>query len=318
MKSSSSPRHILVAGGAGYIGSVLVRELLKSNHRVTILDKLLWGKGGIAEILGDERVQLVEGDIRNRADCDRALGGVDSVIQLAAIVGDPACAKDPDLARSTNLDGSRTLLNAAMDQAVDRFIFTSTCSNYGKMTGDGYCDETSPLKPVSLYAETKVEFERTLLGIDPSHRLVPTALRLATAYGVSPRMRFDLTVNEFTRDLYLGKKLVVYGESFWRPYCHIGDIAKAFAIVIGAKRATVDHQVFNVGSTRENYQKKTIADIIARKIDNSIIEYVHKDEDPRDYRVSFDKIFNILGFRNEITLSDGIDEIIGALKNSSI
>jgi len=238
------------------------------------------------------------------------------VAHLAAIVGDPACRAQPELARSTNLDGSRLLLEAARRAGVPRFVFASTCSNYGKMPDpEQYVDETSPLAPVSLYAETKVAFERELIECSRADGLVGTALRFATVYGVSPRLRFDLTVNEFTRELALGRELVIFGEHFWRPYCHVRDLAAAVLAVLEADPARVAGEVFNVGDTAENYTKKMIAEALLRQIPEGRIRYVHRTEDPRDYRVSFDKIRRVLGFQISRRVPDGIAEILRLLRS---
>jgi nucleoside-diphosphate-sugar epimerase len=307
---------ILVTGGAGYIGSVLVRLLLARGWRVRVLDRLLAGGESLLELFDHERFEFCRGDIRDPETVARAVAGCYGVAHLAAIVGDPACRAQPELARSTNLDGSRLLLEAARRAGVPRFVFASTCSNYGKMPDpEQYVDETSPLAPVSLYAETKVAFERELIECSRADGLVGTALRFATVYGVSPRLRFDLTVNEFTRELALGRELVIFGEHFWRPYCHVRDLAAAVLAVLEADPARVAGEVFNVGDTAENYTKKMIAEALLRQIPEGRIRYVHRTEDPRDYRVSFDKIRRVLGFQISRRVPDGIAEILRLLRS---
>src|SRR5690606_34475967 len=229
---------------------------------------------------------------------------------LAAVVGDPACRQEPELARSVNLNASKRVYQAAEAAGVERFVFASTCSNYGKMADpNAFVDEESELSPVSLYAETKVGLERLWLGRDRGNACKPTWLRFSTVYGLSPRMRFELTVNEFTRELAVGKELVVFGERFWRPYCHVRDLARSVGTVLAAKSDTVAFEVFNVGDTEENYQKATIVELIRSEIPDARVRYVHKDEDPRDYRVSFSKIANVLDFRITRTVPDGIREV---------
>jgi nucleoside-diphosphate-sugar epimerase len=305
-----------VTGGAGYIGSVLVRLLLARGWRVRVLDRLLAGGESLLELFDHERFEFCRGDIRDPETVARAVAGCYGVAHLAAIVGDPACRAQPELARSTNLDGSRLLLEAARRAGVPRFVFASTCSNYGKMPDpEQYVDETSPLAPVSLYAETKVAFERELIECSRADGLVGTALRFATVYGVSPRLRFDLTVNEFTRELALGRELVIFGEHFWRPYCHVRDLAAAVLAVLEADPARVAGEVFNVGDTAENYTKKMIAEALLRQIPEGRIRYVHRTEDPRDYRVSFDKIRRVLGFQISRRVPDGIAEILRLLRS---
>src|SRR5690606_37035451 len=178
------------------------------------------------------------------------------------------------------------LYGAAEEAGVERFVFASTCSNYGKMADpNAYVDENSELSPVSLYAETKVEFENFLLSRERSNACAPTCLRFATVYGLSPRMRFDLTVNEFTRELASGKELVVFGERFWRPYCHVRDLARSVVHVLEAPLEKVAFEVFNVGDTAENYRKADVVEAIVAQVPEARVSYVHKDEDPRDYRV---------------------------------
>ena len=180
------------------------------------------------------------------------------------------------------------------------------------MEGEEYLDENSILRPVSLYARLKVKFEKYIMQHDDSHNAFVTSLRFATAFGLSPRMRFDLTVNEFVRELTLGNELLVYGENFWRPYCHTKDISKACELMIEAGYNKVHKQVFGVGNTAENYTKKMIVDEIEQVIPNINIKYVKKVEDPRDYKVNFSKIKK-LGFINDYNLIDGIKEIHEAL-----
>jgi nucleoside-diphosphate-sugar epimerase len=197
-----------------------------------------------------------------------------------------------------------------MEARVKRFLFASTCSNYGKMADpDGYVDEDSVLAPVSLYAQLKVKFEKFLLQQTGPDGFVPTALRFATVYGASPRMRFDLTVNEFVKELSLGRELQVFGEQFWRPYCHVADFARAIDLVLKSDAKKVAHKVFNVGDTAENYQKKRIIEEIKKFIPEAKVEYVSRAEDPRDYRVSFEKIKKELGFAVSRKVPDGIREI---------
>jgi len=233
---------------------------------------------------------------------------MDAVVHLAAIVGDPACARDPKMAQEVNFIATERLLKEAEETGVERFVFASTCSNYGKMADpDTYVDEGAELQPVSVYAETKVAVEKVMLS--GNGRMCKTPLRFATVFGVSPRMRFDLTVNEFTRDMLMKKHLVVFGEQFWRPYIHVSDVARAIEMVLSSPIEKVDKEVFNVGSTTENYQKQQLVEMIRPYATDAKVEFVHKEEDPRDYRVSFAKIKNSLGFEQELTVHDGIKEV---------
>ncbi len=303
-------KRVLVTGAAGYIGSILTQQLLDAGYRVRGFDRLLFGGEALLPVYHHPSFEFLKGDVRNESDVTEALMGVDAVVHLAAIVGDPACAKDTALAEETNWHGSRVLFDMAeKETSVRRFIFASTCSNYGKMVGDGFVTEDAPLQPVSWYAELKVRFERYLLESQTRSTFVPTALRFATVYGLSPRMRFDLTVNEFMRDVTLGKELKIFGEQFWRPYCHVRDLAGACKLVLEADPGAVDHNVFNVGDTEENYQKRMIAEEILRIVPDARISYVARNDDPRDYRVDFSRIATRLGFRITRRVPQGLLEV---------
>jgi nucleoside-diphosphate-sugar epimerase len=300
---------ILVTGGAGYVGSTLVAHLLGEGHYVRVLDSLMHGADSLLHVWSHPKFEFVRGDVRDAIAVESAVAGMDAIVHLAAIVGDPACSREPDLAKSTNLDGSIQLLEAAKRNGVRRFVFASTCSNYGRMQDpESYVNESSPLAPVSLYAETKVAVEKMLLDPTKTGSLCATALRFATIYGVSARMRFDLTVNEFTMEMATGKRLVVFGERFWRPYIHVRDAARAVALILASSEETVRNEVFNVGATQENYQKAQLVAMIQPLVPDAVIEFVHKTEDPRDYRVAFDKIGQI-GFDITRTVPDGIQEV---------
>lgn len=302
--------YVLVTGGAGYIGSVLVRQLLEAGYGVRVLDNLRFGGESLLGLLDNPAFQFVKADVRDIGAVKEALRGCVAAAQLAAIVGDPACAREPALAQAVNHDATLAMYEAAESAGLERFVFASTCSNYGRMQDpSAYVHEGSELRPVSLYAETKVAVEQYLLSQPRTNRCVPTSLRFATVYGASPRMRFDLTVNEFTRARALGQELVVFGEQFWRPYCHVRDLARSVVSVLQAPREAIAFEVFNVGDTTENYQKKTLIDLILREVPEGRVRYVEKLEDPRDYRVDFSKIRDRLGFRISRTVPDGIREI---------
>lgn len=311
-------KRVLVTGGAGYIGSVLVRLLLEKGYFVRVLDNLSFGGEAIVELLNNDNFDFIKGDIRNRKDLELAMKNIDFVAHLASIVGDPACAVNPELTKDININGAKLTYEVANEMGVNKFIFASTCSNYGKMEDpNAFVNETSELKPVSLYAETKVEFEQYLLSQDKSNKAKPTCLRFSTVYGLSPRIRFDLTVNEFTKELAMDRELIVFGEQFWRPYCHVVDLSRGVIAVLEADNRT-DFNVYNVGDTKENYQKQMIVDEILKQLPNSKIKYVKKNEDPRDYRVSFEKIKNELGFNITKTVPDGITQIIQVVKDRFI
>ncbi len=299
MSRSPNERQVLVVGGAGYVGNVLVRRLLADGYRVRVLDDLLFGHGGsLAGVFEEPGFSFLRGDLTDAAVLDEAFDGATDVVLLAALVGDPVCSTYPELARSVNGEGARGVFEAVTGRGIDRFIFTSTCSNYGLRESDDLATEESELSPVSLYAETKVEFERFVLDRRDSWECTPTLLRIATAYGLSQRMRFDLTISEFTRTLAVGDELLVYDADTWRPYCHVDDIALAIRIVLAADEDNVRGEIFNVGHSEENYTKRMVVDAVQQHLGGSGKVVVREGgTDPRNYRVSFDKIQDRLGFQ---------------------
>jgi nucleoside-diphosphate-sugar epimerase len=318
---------VLVTGGAGYLGSTLVPQLLADGFSVRVLDSLRYGGRSLLGVWSHPGFQFLRGDVRDRAMVRASLEDIDAVVHLAAIVGDPACAREPAEARAVNLEASSQLLELCRERRhVTRFIFASTCSNYGRMDDpDILVDESSVLRPLSLYAETKVAFERMLLErLDTPPKIAPrrgasheidgdklcaTSLRFATIFGVSPRMRFDLTVNEFTCELIVRGHLVVFGEQFWRPYVHVRDAAAAIELTLSSPTELVRGQVFNVGSSQQNFRKQQIVDLIRLQAPDATVEYVHVESDPRDYRVSFAKIHERLAYRTTASVEDGVAEV---------
>ena len=310
---------VLVTGGAGYIGSVLVRQLLNKGYSVRALDNLNFGGDALIDVMLNPNFEFMKGDVRNAEDVNLALEGVEAIAHLAAIVGDPACKKYSDDANTTNWDGSVALFDAAEAAGVKRFVFASTCSNYGKMSDpDSFVTETSELNPVSLYAELKVKFEKYLLEDNKDSNMCSTALRFSTVYGFSPRIRFDLTVNEFTRNATVNGEQPIWGAQFWRPYCHVDDLARAVVLIIESAEEKVRANVFNVGSTEENYNKGMIIEEVCKVVPNVKVDYVEMNEDPRDYRVNFDKIKNELGYTITKTVPDGVKEIYTLLKTGIV
>ena len=310
---------VLVTGGAGYIGSVLVRQLLNKNYKVRVLDSLKFGGDALYDVMLHPNFEFIKGDVRNENDVAIALEGVDAVTHLAAIVGDPACKKFSEEANQTNWDASVSLFKKAEKAGVKRFVFASTCSNYGKMANpDAFVTETSELRPVSLYAELKVKFENFLLEENKDSNICTTCLRFSTVYGYSPRIRFDLTVNEFTRNATINGEQEIWGAQFWRPYCHVDDLARSVVLVLESADEKVRANVFNVGNIEENYQKGMIMNEVCKVVPNVKVNFVESSEDPRDYRVNFDKIKNELGFTITKKVPDGVKEIYSLVKTGII
>jgi nucleoside-diphosphate-sugar epimerase len=307
----------LVTGGAGYVGVPVVETLLAGGRRVRVLDTLRWGGESLLGVWAHPQFELIKGDVTAAGDRARALDGVTSVVHLAAIVGDPACKQEPELAERVNLDSTRALYDEAAARGAADFLFVSTCSNYGIADPGELATEASPLNPASHYARTKVAAEQYLLaktGTGPA----ATVLRLATVYGVAPRMRFDLTVNEFAREAALGRRLEIFAETLWRPYVHVSDVAAAIKLVLDTPAAERRGQVFNVGHTDENYQKKTLGNLLRERVPAVDIATVQSGSDPRSYRVSFQKIASALGYRPAHTVPGGIDEVIDLVRSGSI
>lgn len=310
---------VLVTGGAGYIGSVLVRQLLNKGYSVRAFDSLKFGGDALIDVMLNPDFEFMLGDVRNADDVKKALEGIDGIAHLAAIVGDPACKKYSEEAKETNDAASVALFEAAEKAGVKRFVFASTCSNYGKMSDpDSFVTETSQLNPVSLYAELKVKFEKYLLEQRKDSKICSTALRFSTVYGFSPRIRFDLTVNEFTRNATIYGEQEIWGAQFWRPYCHVDDLARAVVLVLESPEEKVRANVFNVGSTEENYNKGMVIEEVCKVVPNVKVNYVDMNEDPRDYRVNFDKIKNELGYTITKKVPEGVKEIYTLLKTGIV
>jgi len=299
---------VLVIGGAGYIGSTLTRNLWSRGDDVTVLDLLLFGGESLVSLWGQPNFKLRAGDLRDERLLAEVVPGHDAVVLLAAIVGEPACNRDPQNAVDTNLNGARKVLAACRAAGVPRLVFASTCSNYGVSESDECVDETAPVKPLSTYAETKVQAESEILAA-ASDSFCPTVLRFSTAFGVSTRMRFDLLVSDFTLAAVRDRKVVVYGEQFWRPFVHIEDISQSVTTVLEAEPSIVRGEIFNVGSGAANIQKLTLAEKVQQHVDGTRLEFVEQNQDPRSYRVDFTKIERKLGYRARWSVDDGIAEM---------
>jgi lipopolysaccharide/colanic/teichoic acid biosynthesis glycosyltransferase/nucleoside-diphosphate-sugar epimerase len=302
---------VLVTGGAGYVGSHVVRKLLERGRRVRVLDTYLYGDHGLRHVLGHPNLELIEGDVRNLRTMTLAARGTHAVIALAALVGDPACEVDPDETMSINLEATRLLMEVCQTTKVQRLVFASSCSVYGA-NSELVLNEGSWLNPVSLYARTRIESEQMLLRRRDS--LSTVILRLATVFGWSTRMRLDLLVNTFTAHAFFNGKIRIFGGDQWRPNLHAQDAAEAFIQASEADDATVRGEIFNVGSNAENYTVRQIAEIVHKHVPKAALEIVESAADKRDYRVSFDKIRYVMGFTPRHTVEDGVRELLRAFK----
>ena len=291
---------ILVTGGSGYIGSCLVPLLLNEGHEVTVLDKLMFGSDGMISYFHEKKFFFIKGDITNEETVKESVKNKDLIIHLAAYVGYPLCKKFPKEANEVNVYGSQIIDKC---RGSTPLLFGSTGSNYGVVT-DNICTEDTPLNPISLYGETKTSAENLFRKSGNS-----ICYRFATAFGMSPRMRLDLMVNDFCYKAAIDKNLIVYEASFKRIFIHVRDIAKSFIFAINNYEKMVN-EVYNVGSDNMNYTKKEICEMIKSKIEY----YLHfaefaSDEDKRNYEVDYSKIKNV-GYKTSITVDEGVDELI--------
>ena len=301
---------VLVVGGAGYIGSVLVRKMLASGARVRILDSLLYGAEPINPILDHPNLELMQGDCRNIQDVARALRSVDSVVHLAAIVGDAACGEAPEITLQINYAATRMAVEMAKGAGASRFVFASSCSVYG--ASDQEMREDMPSYPVSLYAQTKLESERIVLDAR-SASFHPTVLRLATVFGDSYRPRFDLAVNLLTAKAHFEGVITIFNGDNWRPFIHVQDVAEGIVAVLKTPPGLVSGAMFNLGDSRMNYRLRDVAAEIQHIFPYAKVEYV-ANGDRRNYRVCFDKARDILNFQHGIGLRAGILEVKRALE----
>jgi nucleoside-diphosphate-sugar epimerase len=301
---------ILVTGGAGYIGTTLVPLLLAQGSSVRVIDNLMNNNGlGLISCFRNPRLEFIRGDIRDISLVREAMKDCDIIIHLAAVVGFPACRKDPDLARTVNVGGTKIIAEVAGRERP--VLFGSTGSNYGAVT-DELCTEETPLNPVSLYGRTKVEAERHLL-----ENCNTIAYRFATAFGISPRLRLDLLINDFVYTALKLRYLVVYEAHFMRSFIHVYDIARSFLFAIEHSEL-MRGQVYNVGSENMNFSKAEICDLIQKRIPYYLhFADVDEDADKRNYAVSYKKI-KALGYETKNTVEDGIDELVRSFKAINI
>lgn len=309
-------RRVLVVGGAGYIGSVLTEHLLSSGYEVRCQDMLVYGHGQtVTPFIGRPGYEFVRSDLSDPQQFEAVLDGITDVVLLAGLVGDPVTKNFPELAARVNDSGHQTMLRLLKGRGLNRVIFVSTCSNYGMIEGDQLADESFDLKPLSLYAKSKVAVEKALLEQKPDEvDYTPVVFRFATAFGMSSRMRFDLTVSEFTRALALGQDLLVYDGHTWRPYCHVRDFSELIRRALEAPVGRVAFQVFNAGGAVNNYTKQMIVDAVLAQIPGANVRYQEHGADPRNYRVDFSKVQKTLHFEPRYTVPMGIAELISAIR----
>ena len=309
--------NILITGGLGFAGSVITEHLLHKGFKVSVIDKLLFGNSHLKYFKKKKNFQFKKIDILDYAKVEKYFknNNFDIVFHLAAIVGDPASKVNLDLTKKTNLDASIRLFNISKKYKVNKFIFFSTCSNYGLSKNSKLLKEEDSLKPLSPYAKTKVNFEKFLLR--NNSKIKKIILRISTLYGISPRMRFDLTINEFVKKIYNKEKFDVYHADTWRPYLNLKDLALIVEKLVISNKLNNNKNIFNTGFSEENYTKRNIINFVSGLIPkNKSFKYVNSDHfDKRDYKVNFSKIKK-LNIKKTVTIKKGIKEIIDFLKLS--
>ena len=316
-------RHVLITGGAGYIGSLLTGELLRNNYQVTVLDKLLFGGDSLLNYLSDPNFHFAKVDVwepRALKESIKHLSVPDAVVHLAAIVGFPACqAVGQQVAWRYNVEATQHVFEQAEELGVKRFVFASTYSNYGRSPDGNLVTEETPLNPQSLYAETKIAAENLLL----EHRnagCAPLIFRLATLYGISPRTRFDLIINQFVLDAFTKHELLIYQRGYSRSFVHVRDVVAGLVLGLNAHEEKVRGQIYNLGTEDGNYRKDQIVDLVLKRLPEIIVRY--KDltfgGDMRDISVSFEKVRRELEYKTTFTVDDGVREVLHALQTGLI
>jgi len=307
-------KNILLIGGAGYVGSVITSEFLKKGYKVTVLDNFVYdNQFTVASFIGDSNYKIVNGDMGDSKFLDVVSKNISDVIILSGLVGDPITKKYPLESEQINDISVKKCIDYFNGKGIAKLIFISTCSNYGLIKNDELADENFELTPLSLYAKAKVSNEKYLISKKNKVDYTGVVLRFSTAFGLSPRMRFDLSISEFVKEMYDGKELEVYDEHTWRPYCHVRDFARLLDIVISSEKEKVNFEVFNAGGDINNSTKKMLIDEIISHLPNAKVTYSANGNDPRNYKVSFKKVKETLGFEPEYSVKYGVKELIEAL-----
>jgi nucleoside-diphosphate-sugar epimerase len=304
------PETVLLIGGAGYIGSALLPKLVAEGYRVRVLDLLLYGTDPIERYLDHPQVEIARSDFRRVDAVVSAMRGVKRVVHLGGIVGDPACAIDEELTIDVNLTATRMIGEVAKGQGIKRFIFASTCSVYG--ASSEVLDENSSLTPLSLYARSKVGSEKVLLDMADG-TFTPVIARFATIYGLSGRTRFDLVVNLLAAKAIFEGAITVCGGTQWRPFLHVDDAAAAVLHLLRLPACGAP-EIFNIGSSDENYTIEQMADIIKEYVPEAKLIRIDNEQDRRDYRVSFSKIERVAGFKPKWTVAKGVQQVVDAIR----
>jgi nucleoside-diphosphate-sugar epimerase len=316
--SAAAPRpmRVVVLGGAGFIGSVLVRQLLEDGHHVRVFDHVFYDQTALAAVANHPRFAMVVGDVRHLDQVVPALVGADAVVHLAELVGDPLCAHNPVMTLEINYLATAAIVLACQYLQLTRFVYISSCSVYGASANpDTVLTEESPLSPVSLYAKLKIEAEQFILQ-HTRGPFAPCILRLGTVFGLSHRPRFDLVVNTLTAQAARTQTIAVFGGDQWRPHVHVSDVARAIRQALALPLATVRGQVFNI--VTENLTIDQVATLVAEEVPGTVVTRSESVVDRRNYRVSADKARRVLGFDPQVSVREGIREVAAALRSGVI
>ena len=308
---------IALVGGAGYIGLSAANYFLERGYKVTVLDNLIYGQEYfLRSFLFRENFEFINFDLRDIESLDKLKEKLSNIVLLAGLVGDPITTQYPEISNEINGHAIRNFISKINElNATERFVFISTCSNYGLIPEGSSANEEFELNPLSLYAEEKVRNEKFIIKDLNNFNFSPTILRFSTAFGAAPRMRFDLTVNEFIRDIFLNKDLEVYDPDTWRPYCHVNDFAELIYLTLDADRDHVHGEIFNAGGQENNHTKRQIVEIINSHFESKKIKFLEKGKDRRDYKVNFSKSKKYFKLYAKMDSSDGVEEVIRNLQS---
>jgi len=307
---------LLITGGAGYLGSVLSSTFLKNGYEVTIFDNLIFGKEHLKDIITQPNCKLVVGDIRKKRNFYKLLRGIDTIIHLAGIADEPTCNLNPELSVKINYYATLELAKLCKEMSIKRFIFASSCSVYGN-SGEDICTEESPIKLLSIYAKTKADSEKALMAMK-DNSFAPICLRLATLFGLSYRMRFDLVINSMLKSAVKEKKIFISGGKQWRPFLHVQDAANFFLLCLDVPTNIVRGEIFNVGSNNLNYRISDLATLIKRYLPETKLIYVLRNKDQKSYKICSDKIEKSLGYKARLSIEYGIKEIVNTIETGAL
>ena len=316
LKRSKKQQSVLLIGGAGYIGTVLTKNLIRSGYNVSIFDKFIYlNKNEIKKILNPKKLKLIKGDTRNISQIFSAIKECDMVVHLAEMVGDPLCEQKPDKTFEINFLASISIANICKNLEISKFIYLSSCSVYGENKDDKLLTENSKINPLSTYAKLKDLCEKSIIK-NLGNNCQPCIIRLGTVYGNSMRPRYDLVINLFSGLIANNKKITINGGDQWRPFIHVEDVSRAITTILKLKQSKVNGQVFNI--VGENFKIKDIGNIINKKFPKAEIKYEKKSKDLRDYKVSAKKAEKTLSFKAKKRIKDEIVQMIKETKKKKI